>query len=265
MKKLFSILLAVMMLCSVLALAGCGDKPGQTDEKSSNDADVAVTEKDEAEAPTAEPAEPEEPEEPVEPDYVPESLEVVNIYTTYGEDSQWLHYLLIVKNISDETLEVNCKAVAYDAQGNQVKEDTAAKMRALGAGETSYLIVNLVGVPADVKVRYELSAEPADHYDDYISKLTVSGDIEEYNADTKNVTVSVTNDSDAPAKNVSAVFVCLDANGEYVTFRDVSALWDDDMEIKPGATQSRTIGVPIADGDFETVEVYIQGSSVYKD
>ena len=262
MKKLFSILLAVMMLCSVLALAGCGDKPEPTDEKTSNDADVAVTEKDEAEAPTAEPA---EPEEPVEPDYVPESLEVVNVYTSYGEDAQWLHYLLIVKNISEETLEVNCKAVAYDAQGNQVKENSAATMRALGAGQTSYLIANLVGVPADAKVRYELSAEPADHYDEYISKLTVSSDIEEYNADTKNVTVSVTNDSDAPAKNVSAVFVCFDANGEYVTLRDVSALWDDDMEIKPGATQSRTIGVPIADGDFETVEVYIQGSSVYKD
>ena len=272
MKKKLSVLLAILMLLSVFALAGCGgsDEPADATDAAANEAATndetqdALQPEDASDAGTDE----EEttkagiPDEPV----VPDTLEVVKEIFDYNENSHWIDYLIVLKNVSEETVAVECAAVARDAEGNFISGDNNKKIADLGPGQTSFVTLQfLKNPPEDAKVSYVLTTTPVKHYRDVLANLDVESEVSLNDSGKKQVTVTVTNNGTDEAQSVDALALCYDADGNYATFVEITYIQTESYRIPAGASGTKTESRPglDADIDYETVEVYLRAQSQY--
>ena len=73
--------------------------------------------------------------------------------------------------------------------------------------------------------------------------------------------LAVTNNGDAAAKSTEALVICFDADGNYFCSMKILGIYDDEYELKPGATESGSGRKDGSFSDFETAEVYLRSHS----
>jgi hypothetical protein len=156
---------------------------------------------------------------------------------------------LVIKNNSEETVEITGNATALDADGNVVGAADCS-IDVLGPGEESIAYFYFYGVTDAAVVDYSLTYKEAKYYDPVIKDLAV-----EVNVNDSNVVVLVTNNGSKPAMFVEAYVLFYDANNN-VVYASSGYVTDSDSEIKPGATLSEQIS---AYEVFDHVEVYLTG------
>ena len=253
-SSLFRVLCVVLSLLLVTSVFAACEK-GDDGSGDTADAQTAETLSDDTQATEEEPTEP----------ALPDSLELVKEYIIpSGDSSKWAQCHLIVKNVSDETLKVTAAGAAKDAEGN-VLDDDDDEIKAIGPDQVSFIDMTFTNVPADAAISYQLTAEPATSYKDALANLSYDYEIKEENAGEynryKEVVVSVTNNGDAVAKSTEALVICFDADGNYFCSMNILGIYDDEYELKPGATESGSGRKDGSFSDFETAEVYIRAHS----
>ncbi len=279
MKKAISVLLAILMLVSVFALAGCGGKD-ETEDATGADAATTAVKADasapDASQPDAEPveggeAEPGEtttafPDEPV----VPDSLEVVEEIFDYNESHNWINYILVVKNVSDEAISVDSRSVCRDKDGNFIcgNGKVNERIEVLGPGQTSFIVLQFSKYPPppkDAKISYVLETAPAkSSYQDVLASLVGEAEVVELDGK-KQVSVSVTNNGTVGTQNIFALALCYDANDEYVSFVELEHIQvGDAYGIKPGETGTQT-NYNNADekADYDHVKLFLRAESSF--
>lgn len=157
-------------------------------------------------------------------------------------------YFLIVKNNSDETVEISVNAIAKDKDGN-----------AIGATDSSE---NAVASGAEVCLcNYFDSVKDADSFeytmtvkkDMYFSPVTQDLSIEESRVNGK-VILTCKNNGDKVAQFVEA-YALFFKDGNLINY-DSTYIVDDDSEIKSGESISSELNCY---SDYDDVKVYISG------
>lgn len=266
MKKTLSVLLAVLMLVSVFALTGCGGKEEPADTASDTATQDDSQTADNTETESAEETEEESttkseiPDEPV----VPDTLEIVKEIFDYNKSSHWIDYLIVLKNVSDETVAVECKAVCRDTDGKFISGANNNKIAALGPGQTSYVTLQfLSNPPENAKVSYVLTTTgPVTKYRDVLANLTSESEVSLDDSGKKQVTVTVKNNGEDEAQSVDALALCYDAEGNYVSFVELTYIEAESNIIPAGASGTKSGSKPgFTDFDYETAEVYLRAQS----
>ncbi|MDE7446172.1 MAG: DUF4190 domain-containing protein [Lachnospiraceae bacterium] len=158
------------------------------------------------------------------------------------------YYILIIKNNSSETVELNVNAVAKDGSGKTIGAASSSE-NAVESGQEVCLLNYFDGVTDADTFEYTLSVKKDKYYDSVYSDLTV----EESRTDEK-VILTVTNNGSAPAQFVEAQALFF-SNGELVYFGS-TYITDDESEIKAGATIAKEIDCYM---EYDDVKVYFSG------
>ncbi|MBQ2231278.1 MAG: hypothetical protein II425_05660 [Oscillospiraceae bacterium] len=274
MKRAISLILAVILILSVTMLAGCGSEnetstdnhssSHSTDESNdgnaengdsesgsavdngsgaadgSGDGDAEASGEQSSASPAAETAKGE----------VADGLEV--IAEEYHASEYLGVLLLIVKNNTGTVIQLKATADFYDESGELLNTDDDWEDD-VAPGAT----VCLGGLLS--RGDFTTSTYNVYYTVDEWSTHSVDQDLSmEYEFDNRKVTVSITNNGEYPASYVSfrAIFY---KDGE-ITYEDSKGCYDDDNEIKPGATCTDEIEY---NGDydkgFDDVKVYFHG------
>lgn len=157
-------------------------------------------------------------------------------------------YFLVVKNNSDETVEISVNATAKDADGNTIGASDASG-NAIGSGEEVCLCVYFDGVKNANSFDYTMTVKKDTYYDSVVSDLTI-----EQSTTNEKVILTCTNNGEKAAEFVEAYALFFN-NGE-LTGYDSTYITDDDCEIKPGATLSSELNCY---GGYDDVKIYISG------
>ena len=176
------------------------------------------------------------------------AVEIVSDYTLVDGLGWYTRHFLIIKNNSNQAVDVSTSSLAYSADDTMVSAADAS-FYALGAGCTS-IMYEAFETDAEID-HYEttLNVVESEYYDSVIQDLEyVQNDID------GGAVFQVTNNGEEPAEFVEgyALFFMgdelVDYNSTYFT--------DDELELKPGATISEQIN---SYADFDRIEFYLTG------
>lgn len=158
------------------------------------------------------------------------------------------YYIMVVKNNSSKTVELNVNATAKDADGNTIGA-TSSSENAVGSGREVCILNYFDGVKDATEFEYTLSVKEDEYYEDAVQDL----EIEESKTDEK-VILTVTNNGSESARFVEAQALFFQA-GELV-FYDSAYITDDESEIKAGAMISNELNCYKG---YDEVKVFITG------
>ena len=188
-----------------------------------------------------------------------EIVKEINVSYSGENVNTYVMRYLIIKNNSAVDAEIELRSVAWD-KGNHALAAGYGGVDILGPGQTTIC-----------QVMYsEIFPDEIDRIDDvfffktenlYYTDILDSLSYEIAKTD-GGVVLSVTNNGIETAQGVEAYVFFYDNSGSLVGC-DHKFVTDDDLEIKPGATEKETIenseGTP-----FDSVEVYLSGKSEFK-
>lgn len=175
-------------------------------------------------------------------------VEILKEYTLSDGIGWYTRHFMIVRNNSNETVEISTSSLAYDKDGNILGAEDAS-FDALGAGCTS-VMYEAFDVEGDVAY-YEttLNTSSNRYYESVIQDLSyVQNDIE------NGAVFQVTNNGEKAAEFVEGY--ALFFKGDQLVAFDNTYFTDDDSEIKPGATISKQLDVY---EEFDRIEFYLTG------
>lgn len=158
------------------------------------------------------------------------------------------YYILLIKNNSTETVELNVNAVAKDSSGKTIGAASSSE-NAVESGQEVCLLNYFDGVTEVDKFEYTLSVKKDRYYEPVYSDLAV----EESRTDEK-VILTVTNNGSEPALFVEAQALFF-TSGELVYYGSTYIV-DDESEIKSGATIAKEIDCYKG---YDDVKVYFSG------
>lgn len=255
MKKTLSIILALVMLVSCLAVfAACkkdGDPAQQTTEKAPDASEQTPSESDTA------PAESTTEETPTEPP-VPSDIEVVkeDYYMFSGSKNGYI----VVKNNGAETVKLTCYADAKDAATGEVIYSDKETINAIGPGQESFFNLYFSKAPEDSVISYTIEKSESSKKD-VLESLTYTSDFETGELQSS-VTVTLTNNGEIPGFHTNALVCCYN-EGKLVNTVLLYFL-DDDGEIKPGETMTKDDTINAQEKRaFDSIEVYLLTEGSY--
>lgn len=177
-----------------------------------------------------------------------DKVEILAEYTLADGISWYTRHFMVIKNNSNETLDISTSGIAYDADDN-ILGAADSSLDALGAGCTS-VVYEAYEVEGMVD-HYEstLSAAPARYYKSVIQDLSY-----EQTEIAKGAVFQVTNNGSDAAEFVEG-YVLFIKDGNIVGF-DSTYFTDDDSELKPGATITKQLD---AFESYDLIEFYLTG------
>ncbi|MCI9136449.1 MAG: zinc ribbon domain-containing protein [Lachnospiraceae bacterium] len=176
------------------------------------------------------------------------NVEILAEYTLADGISWYTRHFIVVKNNSEETVEISTSSLAYGEDGSMVSAADAS-FDALGAGCTS---VFYEAFETDKKIDHyetDIKASKSKYYQSVIQDLSfVQNDIE------GGAIFQVTNNGSEAAEFVQgyALFFL----GEQLVGYENTYFVDDDSELKPGATASQQMTTT---QDYDRIEFYLDG------
>ncbi|MBR2996446.1 MAG: hypothetical protein IKF45_07015 [Lachnospiraceae bacterium] len=179
---------------------------------------------------------------------IDDQLELVGEYTRTDSYGWYTTHFLIVKNISDETLDISSATFAYDEDGEMLGYDDA-DFTALSGGCTSVIIEYFEVEGSIASFETSITAKPCKYYTGVIQDL--SSEVKDVKT---GVVVKVTNDGEIPAMFVEG-YALFFKDDELVGYTS-SYFDDDDSELKPGDTISKQLTIY---QDYDRAEVYFTG------
>lgn len=179
-------------------------------------------------------------------------------YSGPYQNTRCMRYF-VIKNNSDTEAEIELNSIAWDKNGHALAAGLGS-IDVLGPGQTSICSVMYSNVLPD----------EIDHADDSfyfkIEGLNYTDILESLSYETSEVddgiTISVKNNG-AEAAHAVLAYVFFYDNSEKLVGVEWNFITDDDLEIKPGATETKTI-VNEEKTAFDHVEVYLTGTSPFK-
>lgn len=157
-------------------------------------------------------------------------------------------YFLIVKNNSEETVEINVNAIAKDSDGNTIGA-TDSSERAVASGQEVCLCNYFDSVKDADSFEYTMSVKKDVLYESAMDDISV----EESKTD-KKVILTCTNNGENPVEFVEA-YALFFKDGKLVNY-DSNYIDDNDSEIKPGSTIS---GELCCDSGYDDVKIFVSG------
>lgn len=157
-------------------------------------------------------------------------------------------YFLVIKNNSDETVEINVNAIAKDKEGKTIGA-TDSTENAVASGSEVCLCNYFDGVKDADEFEYTMTVKKETFFKPVMQDI----DIEESKTDEK-VILTCTNNGDDAAQFVEAYALFFN-DGELVNY-DSTYITDDDSEIKPGSTISSELNCY---GGYDDVKLYVNG------
>ena len=175
-------------------------------------------------------------------------VEIVAEYTLPDGIGWYTRHFLVIKNNSNETVDVSTSSLAYSKDKTMVGADDAS-LEALGAGCVS-LVYEAFDTEATIDYyETELSVSPCKYYESVIQDLSyVQNDIKD------GAVFQVTNNGKEAAKFVEG-YALFFMGEEFVGYKS-TYFTDDDSEIKPGKTVSKQMTTY---EDFDRIEFYLTG------
>ena len=175
-------------------------------------------------------------------------VEILAEYTLSDGIGWYTRHFIIVKNNSNETLDISTSSLAYSSDGTMIGAADAS-FDALGAGCVS---VMYEAFETDNEIAYyetALTVSPSKYYESVIQDLAyVQNDID------GGAVFQVTNNGTEPADFVEG-YALFFRDGELVGY-DSAYFTDDDYEIKPGVTISKQLNEY---ENYDTIEFYLTG------
>lgn len=175
-------------------------------------------------------------------------IEVMAEYTLPDSIGWYTRHFIIIKNNSEETIDISTSSLAYSEDGTMVGAADSS-FDALGSGCTSVLYE---AFETDADIDYyetEINTSKSEYFDSIIQDLSY----EQNNVD-KGAVFQVTNTGEDAGEFVEghALFFL---NGELVGYES-TYFTDNDSEIKPGKTISKQM---TCYENFDTIEFYLTG------
>ncbi len=172
-----------------------------------------------------------------------------NFYISISDGIGWYtRRFMIIKNNSNETVDVPTSSLAYSSDGTMVGADDS-EFYALGAGCTSVLY-EVFETDSDISY-YEgsMKVKKSEYYESVIQDLSyVQNNVDD------GAIFQVTNNGSEPADFVEG-YVLFFKNGQLVHYES-SYFTDDDSELKPGETISKQI---TSYEEFDSMQFYLTG------
>lgn len=177
-----------------------------------------------------------------------DKVKILSEYTLPDEFGWYTEHFMVVKNMSDVTVDISTSSVAYASNGAMVAADEASEY-AIGAGCTT-IIYEAFKTSTEISYyKTEIKAKESEYYKSVIQDLSYTqNDIEE------GVIFQVKNNGNYAAKFVEG-YALFFLNGKLVGYDDVY-FTDDESEIKPGATITKQL---TSYKNFDKVEFYLTG------
>lgn len=177
-----------------------------------------------------------------------DKIEIVSEYTLPDSIGWYTYHFMVVKNNSDETVDISTSSLAYSTDGKMVGADDG-DFNALGAGCTSLMYESFDTDKEIGRFETTLKATKSEYYKSVIQDLDyVQNDIE------GGAIFQVTNNGDEAAEFVEghALFF----SGDKIVDFAHAYFTDDDYELKPGKTISKQLDCY---EDFDRIEFYLDG------
>lgn len=177
-----------------------------------------------------------------------DEIEIVAEYTLSDSMSWYTRHFIVIKNNSNETLDVSTSGIAYDVDGN-VLGAADASFDALGAGCTSVMYEAYEVEGAVDHYDSTLNSSPSRYYESVIQDLSY-----EQTDIAKGAVFQVTNNGSDAAQFVEgyALFI---KDGSIVAFES-TYFTDDDSELKSGATLTKQFDTTHS---YDSIEFYLTG------
>lgn len=238
MKKIVSILLAIVLVCALAAFAGCGGKTDGNDNGSTQPTDVSTEPASGDNGETASP----QAKKTWSDDTADYTYYVM--HTNYGVEAY-----IAITNKSDKDISISLTAYPKDASGAAVgSDDCWINVNNVGPGRTTLRVMDLsIGEDAPVET-VEFAPEYSDSlYKDATADLSVKTD-----PITDGLSVEVTNNGTEAATDVFVYVLFFDASGA-VVFESAANL----DSIDAGATGSAEVNCFT---EYTTFDVYLSGT-----
>ncbi len=252
MRKILIVFMAAIM---VAGMSGCGSQGVSQEEY-----DKVVAERDELQekldemegsegSESNDTSESEEKStEPDTDDSIEDNVEILAEYTLPDGIGWYTRHFIVVKNNSNETVDISTSSLAYSKDGTMVAAADGS-FDALGAGCTS-IFYEAFETDADID-HYDttMNVLKSKYYKSIIQDLSfVKNDIE------GGAIFQVTNNGENAAEFVEGYALFFYGN-ELVGYAD-SYFVDDDSELKPGKTISKQLD---CHKDYDRIEFYLTG------
>lgn len=177
-----------------------------------------------------------------------EDVEVLAEYTLPDGIGWYTRHFIIVKNNSNETVDISTSSLAYSEDGTMVGAANGS-LDALGSGCTSVLYESFETNAQISRYELELNTSPSKYYKSVIEDLSfVQNDID------GGAVFQVTNNGKDSAEFVEGYALFFKDN-QLVGYES-TYFTDDDSQIKPGKTISKQM---TAYEDFDRIEFYLTG------
>lgn len=177
-----------------------------------------------------------------------DKTEIIAEYTLADSIGWYTRHFIIVKNNSNDTVDIATSSLAYSHDGTMVSAADGS-FDALGAGCIS---VFYEAFETDKEIDYyetDIKTAKSSYYESVIQDLTyVQNDIED------GAIFQVTNNGDQSAEFVEG-YALFFKNNELVSYES-AYFTDDDSEIKPGKTISKQM---TSNNEFDNIEFYLTG------
>ena len=179
---------------------------------------------------------------------ISDQLEIIAEYTLPDGIGWYTRHFMVVKNNSNETVDISTSSLAYSKDGTLLGANDTS-FNALGAGCTS-VMYEAFEIEAEIDhYETELKASPSKYYDSVIQDLEyVQNDID------GGAVFQVTNTGDQAAEFVEG-YALFFLGDELVGYEN-TYFTDDDSEIKPGETISKQM---TSYEHFDRIEFYLTG------
>lgn len=175
-------------------------------------------------------------------------IEIIAEYTLADSIGWYTRHFMIVKNTSNDTVDISTSSLAYSSDGSMVSAANGS-FDALGAGCVSVLYEAFETDQEIDHYETELNASKSTYYESVIQDLTyVQNDID------KGAIFQITNNGEKAAEFVEG-YAMFFLGDELVSFES-TYFTDDDSEIKPGKTISKQM---TANNEFDKIEFYLTG------
>ncbi len=177
-----------------------------------------------------------------------EDVEVLAEYTLSDGIGWYTRHFMVIKNNSNETIDVSTSSLAYSEDGSMVGAADSS-FNALGAGCTSVTYEAFETEANISSYETKINASKSDYYKSVIQDLSYEqNDIE------GGAVFQVTNNGSEPAEYVEG-YALFFLNGELVEYGS-DYFMDDDSQIKPDETISKQI---TSYKEFDKIEFYFTG------
>ena len=175
-------------------------------------------------------------------------IEVLAEYTLSDGIGWYTRHFLVIKNNSNQTVDITTSSLAYSADGTMVSAADAS-FDALGAGCTSIMYEAFETESEIDHYETSMNVKESSYYESVIQDLSyVQNDIN------GGAIFQVTNNGEEAAEFVEGYTLFF--LGEKLVGYNSAYFTDDDSELKPGATISKQIDCY---EDFDRIEFYLTG------